>query len=76
MASLKALQKLYHRQFGYPDPDERLHDALVRKYQRQFGSLPGWVRQGDGQRANDILMMASLLEGTDHISAYFSTREA
>lgn len=76
MASLKALQKLYHRKFGRPDPSERLHDALVSNYQQRFGSLPGWVRRGDGQQANDILMMASLVEGTDHISAYFSTREA
>ena len=76
MASLKALQKLYDRKFGSPDPGERLHDVLVSRYQQHFGSLPPWVRRGDGQRANDILMMASLVEGTDHISAYFTGREA
>jgi hypothetical protein len=71
MASLRALQKLYHRRFGRPAPDERLHDALVAKYQERFGHLPRWVRQSDGQRANDILLMASLVEGTDHVGAYF-----
>lgn len=76
MASMKALQKLYHRKFGRPDPSEHLHDVLVTKYQQRFGSLPRWVRRGDGQQANDILMMASLVEGTDHISAYFNTSEA
>jgi len=76
MASMKALQKLYLRKFGRPDPSEHLHDVLVTKYQQRFGSLPRWVRRGDGQQANDILMMASLVEGTDHISAYFTTREA
>lgn len=76
MATLKALQKLYHRQYGKPEPNEPLHDVLVRKYQQRFGSLPRWVRRGDGQRANDILLMASLVEGTDHISAYTNAREA
>ena len=76
VASLRALQKLYHRRFGKPEPTERLHDDLVSRYQQRFGSLPRWVRRGDGQRANDILLMASLVEGTDHISAYFNTREA
>ncbi len=74
MASLKSLHKLYHREFGHPDPSERLHDVLVSEYQQRFGALPGWVRRGDGQRANDILMMASLVEGTDHIGPYYGRR--
>lgn len=76
MASLKALQKLYHLRFGHPSSDERLHDVLVANYQERFGRLPQWVRRGGGQRANDILLMASLVEGTDHVGAYFGGLEA